>query len=126
MKDQSLLVSRPNRLCAQARSEDGMPFYNAVREYTPMGVLVAVREANVHHLVLPTRKHGFHLWSFKDTFQTRFDTSDFAHCLWMIRGGETVSDSIFLHDLCKLVIAEMSSAITYDSSRDTKSGEERF
>ncbi|GJV17436.1 hypothetical protein Tco_1362759 [Tanacetum coccineum] len=53
-------------------------------------------------------------------------TLDLPTCLWMIRGGETVSDSIFLHDLCKLVIAEMSSAITYDSSRGTKSGEERF
>nr|GEW23941.1 hypothetical protein [Tanacetum cinerariifolium] len=39
---------------------------------------------------------------------------------------ETLSDSVFKHDLRKLVIAKMSTAITYDSSRGTKSGEERF
>ncbi|GKE71471.1 hypothetical protein Tco_1529543, partial [Tanacetum coccineum] len=44
----------------------------------------------------------------------------------MIRGGETMSDSVFKHDLCKLVIAKMGSAITYDSTRGTESGEERF
>nr|GFB30413.1 hypothetical protein [Tanacetum cinerariifolium] len=44
----------------------------------------------------------------------------------MIRGGETVSNSVFTHDLSKLVIAKMSTVITYDSSRGTKSGEERF
>ncbi|GJT29026.1 hypothetical protein Tco_0909301 [Tanacetum coccineum] len=48
------------------------------------------------------------------------------HCLWVIRGGETVSNSIFKHDLCKLVIAKMGSAITYDSTRGTESGEEKF
>ncbi|GKF60093.1 hypothetical protein Tco_0176879, partial [Tanacetum coccineum] len=46
--------------------------------------------------------------------------------LKVIRGGETVSDSIFKHDLCKLVIAKMGSAITYDSTKGTESGEERF
>ncbi|GJY87696.1 hypothetical protein Tco_0502324 [Tanacetum coccineum] len=66
----------------------------------------------------------------KDTFSPpNHDIDDTSTCplgFGMICGGETVSDSIFLHDLCKLVIAEMSSAITYDSSRGTKSGEERF
>ncbi|GKC21364.1 hypothetical protein Tco_1023514 [Tanacetum coccineum] len=46
--------------------------------------------------------------------------------LGVIRGGETVSNSIFKLDLCKLVIAKMGSAITYDSTRGTESGEERF
>nr|GEY91346.1 hypothetical protein [Tanacetum cinerariifolium] len=46
--------------------------------------------------------------------------------LWVIRGGEMVSDSVFKHGFCKLVIAKMSIAITYDSSMGTKSGEERF
>ncbi|GJT05656.1 hypothetical protein Tco_0840118 [Tanacetum coccineum] len=35
-------------------------------------------------------------------------------------------DSVFKHDLCKLVIAKMGSAITYDCTRGTESGEERF
>ncbi|GJU80828.1 hypothetical protein Tco_1283193 [Tanacetum coccineum] len=39
---------------------------------------------------------------------------------------KTMSDSVFKHDLCKLVIAKMGSAITYDCMRGTKSGEESF
>ncbi|GJW52456.1 hypothetical protein Tco_0093807 [Tanacetum coccineum] len=44
----------------------------------------------------------------------------------MIRDRKTVSNSILKHDLCKLVIAKMSTAITNDSTRSPKSGEERF
>ncbi|GJW36030.1 hypothetical protein Tco_0058950 [Tanacetum coccineum] len=44
----------------------------------------------------------------------------------VIRGGETVSNSIFKHDLCKLIIAKMGFANTYDSTEGTESGEERF
>ncbi|GJV52744.1 hypothetical protein Tco_1448485 [Tanacetum coccineum] len=44
----------------------------------------------------------------------------------LIRGGETISDSIFKHDLCKLVIAKMRSTITDDGTGSTKSGKERF
>ncbi|GKD27382.1 hypothetical protein Tco_1233596 [Tanacetum coccineum] len=39
---------------------------------------------------------------------------------------ETMSDSIFKHDLCKLVIAKMCSTITDDGTGSTKSGKERF
>nr|GEZ82222.1 hypothetical protein [Tanacetum cinerariifolium] len=63
---------------------------------------------------------------FKDSFQTTIGYLNLPTSLWMIRGGETVSNSIFTHDLYKLVIAKMSTAITYDSSRSTKSGEKRF
>ncbi|GJT22522.1 hypothetical protein Tco_0892459 [Tanacetum coccineum] len=37
-----------------------------------------------------------------------------------------MSNSVFKHDLCKMVIAKMDFAITYDSTRGTESGEERF
>ncbi|GKF04536.1 hypothetical protein Tco_0035204, partial [Tanacetum coccineum] len=44
----------------------------------------------------------------------------------MIRGRNTMSNSILKHDLCKLVIAKVSTAITNYSMRSSKSGEERF
>ncbi|GJY30161.1 DNA-directed DNA polymerase [Tanacetum coccineum] len=47
-------------------------------------------------------------------------------CSRVICGGETVSNSVFKYDLYKLVIAKMGSVITYDSTRGTESGEERF
>ncbi|GJU17988.1 hypothetical protein Tco_1145954 [Tanacetum coccineum] len=63
---------------------------------------------------------------FKNSFQATIGYLNLPTCLWVIRGGETVSNSIFKHDLCKLVIAKMGSAITYDSTRSTESGEESF
>ncbi|GJS36046.1 hypothetical protein Tco_0534428 [Tanacetum coccineum] len=63
---------------------------------------------------------------FKNSFQTTIGYLNLPTCLWVIRGGETMSDSVFKHDLCKLVIAKMGSAITYDCTRGTKSGEESF
>ncbi|GJU36082.1 hypothetical protein Tco_1184436 [Tanacetum coccineum] len=59
-------------------------------------------------------------------FKHDMDTSNFPTCFVVIRGGETVSNSVFKHDLCKLVIAKMGFAITYDSTRGTESGKERF
>ncbi|GJS96476.1 hypothetical protein Tco_0803444 [Tanacetum coccineum] len=63
---------------------------------------------------------------FKNSFQATIGYLNLPTCLWVIRGGETMSDSIFKHDLYKLVIAKMGSAITYDCTRGTKSREERF
>ncbi|GJZ28421.1 putative ribonuclease H-like domain-containing protein [Tanacetum coccineum] len=44
----------------------------------------------------------------------------------MIRSRKPVSNSILKHDLCKLVIAKVSIAITNNSTRSSKSGKERF
>ncbi|GJV36223.1 hypothetical protein Tco_1408700 [Tanacetum coccineum] len=44
----------------------------------------------------------------------------------VITRGEDYEDSIFKHDLCKLVIAKMCSTITDDGTGSTKSGKERF
>ncbi|GKF85233.1 hypothetical protein Tco_0250131 [Tanacetum coccineum] len=44
----------------------------------------------------------------------------------MIRGRKTVGNPILKHDFYKLVIAKMSTAITINSTRSSKSGEERF
>ncbi|GJX98160.1 hypothetical protein Tco_0355179 [Tanacetum coccineum] len=63
---------------------------------------------------------------FKNSFQTTIGYLNLPTCLWVVCGGETMSDSVFKHDLCKLVIAKMGSAITYDCTRGTKSGEESF
>ncbi|GJS81501.1 hypothetical protein Tco_0748042 [Tanacetum coccineum] len=61
-----------------------------------------------------------------NSFQAMIGYLNLPSCLWVIRGGETMSDFVFKHDLCKLVIAKMGSAITYDCTRGTESGEERF
>nr|GEY99455.1 hypothetical protein [Tanacetum cinerariifolium] len=45
---------------------------------------------------------------------------------WVIRGSETVSDTVLKHDLCELVIAEVRTMITNDSTGSFKSGKERF
>ncbi|GKC90558.1 hypothetical protein Tco_1151207, partial [Tanacetum coccineum] len=45
---------------------------------------------------------------------------------WVIRDGETMIDSVFKLDLCKLVIAKMCSTITDDGTRGTEFGKERF
>ncbi|GKC48541.1 hypothetical protein Tco_1071286, partial [Tanacetum coccineum] len=70
----------------------------------------------------------FRRWQKKMHFllSTMIRYLNLSTCLWMIRGGETMSDSVFKHDLCKLVIAKIGSAITYDCTRGTESGEERF
>ncbi|GJS03121.1 hypothetical protein Tco_0319629 [Tanacetum coccineum] len=81
----------------------------------------------VRHLIYPTKRTRVHRHgSFKNSFQATIGYLNLPTCLWVIRGGETVSNSIFKHDLCKLVIAKMGSAITYDSTRGTESGEEGF
>ena len=41
-------------------------------------------------------------------------------CLWVIRGGNLVSDEILLHQLLKNSVAEMLTSITYDCSRRAK------
>ncbi|GKF72230.1 hypothetical protein Tco_0208344 [Tanacetum coccineum] len=63
---------------------------------------------------------------FKNSFQATIGYLNLPTCLWVICGEETVSNSVFKHDLCKWVIAKMGSAITYDGTRGTESGEERF
>ncbi|GJZ44399.1 hypothetical protein Tco_0591654 [Tanacetum coccineum] len=44
----------------------------------------------------------------------------------MICGRKTVCNSILKHDFCKLVITKVSTAITNNSTRGSKLGEERF
>ncbi|GKF31065.1 hypothetical protein Tco_0100863, partial [Tanacetum coccineum] len=63
---------------------------------------------------------------FKNSFQATIGNLKLPTCLWVIRGGETVSNSVFKHDLCKLVIAKIGAAITNDSTWGTELGEERF
>ncbi|GJY67146.1 hypothetical protein Tco_0469384 [Tanacetum coccineum] len=77
-----------------------------------------------HQFVRP-RGTVFPHGSFKNSFQTTIGYLNLPTCLWVIRGGETMSDSVFKHDLCKLVIAKMGSAITYDCTRGTKSRQKR-
>ncbi|GJX24083.1 hypothetical protein Tco_0228528 [Tanacetum coccineum] len=62
----------------------------------------------------------------QNSFQATIGYLNLPTYLWVIRGGETVSNSVFKHDIYKLVIAKMGSAITYDSTKVTESGEERF
>ncbi|GKF08589.1 hypothetical protein Tco_0042813 [Tanacetum coccineum] len=126
-KGQSLHASRPNRLCARARSVDDMPFrIRACKDYTRWVFCKLYGRPIVRHLICPTKRHGFRLRPFKNSFQATIGYLNFPTCLWVKRGGETVSNSVFRHDLCKLVIAKMGSAITYDSTRGTESGDERF
>nr|GEX23046.1 hypothetical protein [Tanacetum cinerariifolium] len=47
-------------------------------------------------------------------------------CLWVIRGSQTVSDTILKHVLCKLVIAKVPTAITNDGIGSSKPSKERF
>ncbi|GJS65336.1 hypothetical protein Tco_0679900 [Tanacetum coccineum] len=100
--DQRVFIGMITKLCARAQSVDGMPFRTlACMEYTR--------------------------WVFcKNSFQAMIGYLNLPTCLWVIRGGETMRDSVFKHDLCKLVIAKRGSAITYDCMRSTESGEERF
>nr|GEZ44768.1 hypothetical protein [Tanacetum cinerariifolium] len=125
--DRSLLTLGPNRLCARVPSKDDTPFHTqACKEYTRWMFYKLRGRPIVHHLVYLTRKLGFDLWSFQEFFSNHDWIPQLPTSLWMIRGGETMGNAVFTHDLCKLVIAKMSTAITYDSSRGTKSGEERF
>ncbi|GJX86044.1 reverse transcriptase domain-containing protein [Tanacetum coccineum] len=61
----------------------------------------------------------FALGPFENSFlpkHTYWVSSTCTNCLWMIRGGEDDEwTPYFKHDLCKLVIAKMGSAITYDA-----------
>nr|GEV30979.1 copia protein [Tanacetum cinerariifolium] len=58
--------------------------------------------------------------------QTTWMQRDYRESGIESRNAKTVINSVFTHDLFELVIAKMSTAITYDSSRGTKSGKERF
>ncbi|GJT82594.1 hypothetical protein Tco_1056936 [Tanacetum coccineum] len=59
----------------------GMPFHTqACKEYTRWAFCKLCGRPIVHHLVCPTRKHGFHLWSFsRIRFKHDLTTSDLAH-----------------------------------------------
>nr|GEZ51415.1 hypothetical protein [Tanacetum cinerariifolium] len=46
--------------------------------------------------------------------------------LRVISGSKTVSDTVLKHDLCKLVIVEVLTAITNDGARGSKPRKERF
>ncbi|GJQ96187.1 hypothetical protein Tco_0007326 [Tanacetum coccineum] len=66
------LITKPNKLCARARSVDDMPFAppvpRAVRnEYTRMGVVNAVK-GHVRHYLMLTKRHGSRLRSFPRFF----------------------------------------------------------
>nr|GFB74238.1 hypothetical protein [Tanacetum cinerariifolium] len=47
-------------------------------------------------------------------------------CLMVIRGSQTMSDTVLKHDLCKLVIVEVRTAITDDGTGGSKPSKERF
>ncbi|GJY35847.1 hypothetical protein Tco_0421225 [Tanacetum coccineum] len=66
-------------------------------------------------------EHDFRLWSFP-----RYVSKIRFKAVRMIRGRKTVSNTILKHELCKLVIAKASTAITNNSTRSSKSGKERF
>ncbi|GKB71762.1 hypothetical protein Tco_0933174 [Tanacetum coccineum] len=74
---------------------------------------------------VPTQEFDF-ATVFKDFFLTTIRFIQLATCFVVIRGGETMGNSIFKHDLCELVIAKMCSMITDDGTRGTKSGKESF
>ncbi|GJT44979.1 hypothetical protein Tco_0953694 [Tanacetum coccineum] len=103
-----------------------LSIYKLVRS-APDGCFVSCTEGpeSVIQFVRP-RGTIFAHGPFKNSFQATIGYLNLPTCLWVIRGGETMSDSVFKHDLCKLVIAKMGSAITYDCTRGTESGEERF
>nr|GEX70126.1 hypothetical protein [Tanacetum cinerariifolium] len=62
----SLHVSRPSRLCAQARSRDDMPFRKqACTEYTRWVFYKMFRRPRERHLSCPTRMHGSRPLSFQ-------------------------------------------------------------
>ncbi|GJV59137.1 reverse transcriptase domain-containing protein [Tanacetum coccineum] len=52
-----------------------------------------------------------------NSFQTTIGYLNLSTCLWMIRGGETMSDSVFKHDLCKYVIAKLPHPTTVKGIR---------
>nr|GEX22316.1 hypothetical protein [Tanacetum cinerariifolium] len=59
-KDQSLHVSRPSKLCAQAQSGDDMPFHKqAYMEYTRWVFCKLFGRPRERHLACLTRMHGF-------------------------------------------------------------------
>ncbi|GJY45339.1 hypothetical protein Tco_0434402 [Tanacetum coccineum] len=73
-------------------------------------------------------KAGFAHGSFKNSFQATFEYLKLPTCLWGVSAVERRFEvtSYLKQCPCKLVIAKMGSAITYDSTRGTESGEERF
>ncbi|GJY27823.1 hypothetical protein Tco_0403590 [Tanacetum coccineum] len=98
----------------------------AYMEYTQWVFCKRCGKPIKHHRAYLTKRYGFRPRFFHRIVQTTIGYLNLSTCLWMIRGGETMSDSVFKHDLCKLVIAKMGFAITYDCTRGTESGEERF
>ncbi|GKA46069.1 hypothetical protein Tco_0738865 [Tanacetum coccineum] len=115
-----------SRLCARASNlVDDMHFHTRACKgrYTPMVFCKLFGRPKSAHLVCRPQRQGSRHGPFKNSFQATIGYLNLPTCLWVIRGGETMSDSVFKHDLCKLVIAKMGSAITYDSTRGTESGD---
>ncbi|GJZ61693.1 hypothetical protein Tco_0617830 [Tanacetum coccineum] len=110
----------------QPRLMTCLSIYKLVRS-APDGCFVSCTEGpeSVIQFIRP-RGMIFAYGPFKNSFQTTIRYLNLPICLLVIRGGETMSDSVFKLDLCKLVIVKMGSAITYDYTRGTKSGEESF
>nr|GEW74794.1 hypothetical protein [Tanacetum cinerariifolium] len=124
---QSLHASRPNRLCAQAQSVDDMPFRKQVcTEYTRCVYYKLCGRPSERHLACMTRRHGSRPLSFLIFFLNHGLILPPPTCLRMIRDSKTVSDTVLKHDLCKLVIAEVRTAITNDGTGGSKSSKERF
>ncbi|GJY43455.1 hypothetical protein Tco_0431668 [Tanacetum coccineum] len=125
-RDQGIFIG-PSKLCAPTQSADDMPcpYTNACTEYTRWCFCMLYWKARERHPGLSDQEARF-----SPTVLSRLlfnhDSIFTATCLGVIRGGETMSDSIFKHDLCKLVIAKMCSTITDDGTGSTKSGKERF
>ncbi|GJU33928.1 hypothetical protein Tco_1182282 [Tanacetum coccineum] len=97
-------------------------------ELHPMGSFVTGGQAQSASSNLSDKKQRFSPTGlFKIRFKQRLDYHNLSTLIVMIRGGETNEMTpVFKHDLCKLVIAKMGSAITYDCTRGTESSEERF
>nr|GEZ65630.1 hypothetical protein [Tanacetum cinerariifolium] len=77
----SLLVSRPNRLYARARLEDGRLFHTPVcKEYTRWVFCMLSGKPIMHHQVCPTMTLGFLLLSSRGFFSSHDSTPQLAHC----------------------------------------------
>nr|GFA67709.1 hypothetical protein [Tanacetum cinerariifolium] len=82
----SLLASRPNRLYARARSEDGMLFHTQVcKEYTRWVFCMLCGKPIMHHQVCPAKRLDFHLWLFRGFFSNHDSIPQLAH--WFV--GDT-------------------------------------
>ncbi|GKD28560.1 hypothetical protein Tco_1239338, partial [Tanacetum coccineum] len=77
---QSLDALRPSRLCARARSVDDMPFRTqAYMEYIRWVFCKLYGRPKVHHLVCPTKRHGFRLRSFQEFVSSHDWIPQLAH-----------------------------------------------